>query len=98
LTALPNGAGLVFHADDGSGPFSSNKELWFTDGTMAGTRKFPIAPPNTNGSYPERFTALPDGSGVVFTADSTGTGSNVELWRFNVEVPITAPGTGLVLR
>lgn len=77
--------GLLFAADDGS----RGTELWFSDGTAAGTRLVKDLEPGTGSSSPRSFTVV--GSKVFFAATTSANGE--ELWVTDG----TAGGTSLVL-
>jgi ELWxxDGT repeat protein len=80
----PVAGGLAFAADDGT----HGTELWWTDGTAAGTRLVSDISPGTNGSNPRSLVAA--GSRLYFTADDGVHGD--ELWRSDG----TAAGTRMV--
>jgi ELWxxDGT repeat protein len=73
----PFDGGALFFADDGA----SGNELWFTDGTAAGTRLLADIQPGATGSRnpvsPFRLLTV-SGSKVFFTANTTAEGN--ELW------------------
>ncbi len=73
----PFDGGALFFADDGL----SGNELWFTDGTAAGTRLLADIQPGATGSRapinPARQLTV-SGSKVFFTANTTAEGN--ELW------------------
>jgi ELWxxDGT repeat protein len=80
----PLAGGLAFTADDGV----HGVELWFTDGTPAGTRLVRDIRPGAAGSNPHGLTAA--GGRVFFAADDGAHGD--ELWVSDG----TADGTRLV--
>jgi ELWxxDGT repeat protein len=76
--------GLLFAADDGA----RGTELWFSDGTGAGTRLVKDIAPGTAASSPRGFTVV--GATAFFAV--TGVNGTAELWRTDG----TAAGTKLV--
>ena len=79
-------ANLVFSADDGS----TGRELWTTDGTVAGTRLLADIWPGGGSASPSSLTSLGDGRVVFAAADPV---HNTELWVTDG----TTAGTQLVL-
>lgn len=79
-------ANLVFSADDGS----TGRELWTTDGTVAGTRLLADIWPGGGSASPSSLTSLGDGRVVFAAADPV---HNTELWATDG----TTAGTRLVL-
>ncbi len=77
--------GILFGAD----LTSFGSELWFSDGTVAGTRLLADIEPGYRGSNPRGFATLASGN-VVFSAESADLGR--ELWVTDG----TAAGTRLV--
>jgi ELWxxDGT repeat protein len=73
ITALGNGRAL-FTADDGT---TYGRELWVTDGTLAGTSLVKDINSGSGSSSPQEITALGDGR-VLFQADDGTSGK--ELW------------------
>jgi len=65
--------GALFSADDGT----SGRELWWTDGTTAGTRRVADLRPGPEGSAPHDLVAF--GGYVYFIASADGMGET--LWR-----------------
>jgi ELWxxDGT repeat protein len=80
----PVGNGLAFHAND----FVHGNELWFTDGTAAGTRLLSDILPGSFGSEPSSLVAA--GGRIFFSADDGSHGA--ELWTSDG----TAAGTRMV--
>ncbi|HEX9669283.1 MAG TPA: ELWxxDGT repeat protein [Thermoanaerobaculia bacterium] len=76
--------GALFAADDGE----TGRELWWTDGIPAGTRRVEDLQPGPAGSAPHGLTRF--GDAVFFFASATGNGEG--LWRTDG----TAAGTFLV--
>lgn len=73
--AIPLGGGLLFAADDGA----RGRELWFSDGTAAGTRLVKDISPGSASSSPRAFAAA--GGTVYFVATTGPVGARqVELW------------------
>ncbi len=77
--------GIFFRSDDGS----TGREPWYSDGTVAGTRRLADIAPGSASSSPVEPLAFPNGS-VFFFADDIGSGGNRDLW--------TVEGAGLVAR
>jgi ELWxxDGT repeat protein len=75
LEAVPFGGGILFAADDGA----RGVELWFSDGTAAGTRLVKDVERGSGSSSPRRLTAvaLPGGAAVFFVGD---TRDGTDLW------------------
>lgn len=69
------GTGLFFNADNGS----NGAELWFTDGTVAGTRLVKDINPGSPGSAPSSLYFHPGTGYLYFAADDGINGS--ELWQ-----------------
>lgn len=76
--------GVLFTADDGK----TGRELWWTDGTAAGTRRVADLRPGAQGSEPHDLVAF--AGRVWFIASAQGTGE--ALWRTDG----TGQGTQLV--
>ncbi|MDU8913441.1 ELWxxDGT repeat protein [Aestuariicoccus sp. MJ-SS9] len=85
LTPLSNS--VIFSGDAATG---EGQELMISDGTDAGTALVIDIYPGSNGSYPEHFTPINDGSRLVFAANDGVHGD--ELWITDG----TAPGTYLL--
>ena len=84
-TATRLGDGVVFAADDGT----NGAELWYSDGTGAGTTLLVDINAGSESSEPANFYLIDDGL-AVFTADDGTHG--IEWWRTDG----TAAGTSLV--
>lgn len=69
------GTGLFFNADDGS----HGEELWFTDGTVAGTHLVKDIHSGPPGSAPSSLYFYPGTGYLYFAADDGANGS--ELWQ-----------------
>ena len=69
------GTGLFFNADDGV----NGEELWFTDGTIAGTRLVKDINPGPSSSSPSSMYFFPGTGYLYFAADDGVNGS--ELWQ-----------------
>jgi ELWxxDGT repeat protein len=69
---------VLFQAGSGSGGMQSNRELWKSDGTEAGTMQVKDINVGTYGSTPTYFTLMGE---TVFFAANAGPGSNSELWK-----------------
>jgi ELWxxDGT repeat protein len=90
LPLQPLGGRWVFFADDGA----HGRELWWTDGTPAGTRLLTDLCPGPCGTSGELLLTLPTADSrpdrLFFSAQAPGRG--IELWSTDG----TAAGTGLV--
>lgn len=74
-TAIPFGSGLLFTATT----TEHGSELWFTDGTEAGTQLVADVEPGPSSSSPSYLTPLPSG-GVLFAADRSDVGRELFLF------------------
>ncbi|MCC6673116.1 MAG: hypothetical protein IT458_18770, partial [Planctomycetes bacterium] len=91
-TMVPFGSGVLFAATTGTVAPGTGEELWFSDGTVAGTVEVKDIQVGTVGSAPRALTAF---AGKVFFAASDGTAapsSGTELWVTDG----TAAGTTLL--
>lgn len=78
FVALGNGTpGIVAMFSAVSTGRPADRELWRSDGTLAGTFRVADLEPGSGGSYPQSLTAI--GNAVLFAASTGPTG--VELWR-----------------
>lgn len=93
-TGLPSGpldlvafrGGVLFTADDGT----TGRELWWTNGTVDGTRRVKDLLPGPQGSAPHDLTVIQDRAYFLASAPAGSTGE--ALWRTDG----TAAGTVLV--
>jgi ELWxxDGT repeat protein len=69
---------VLFQAGSGGSGMQSNRELWKSDGTEAGTMQVKDINVGSYGSTPTYFTLMGE---TVFFAANAGPGSNSELWK-----------------
>lgn len=74
MGALPTGA--LYPASDGG----AGCELWFSDGTLSGTRRVKDIAPGIAGSFPQNYVSL-DNRALVFFIARESNAAGEELWR-----------------
>ncbi len=77
MIAGPSARSIVFSGWDAA----NGRELWYSDGTHAGTRRVSQIAPDARHSNPEKLARV--GSRIYFTADDTATGN--EPWVLDVD-------------
>ncbi len=87
---MASAGGFMFFSASEVGPLGGDKELWWSDGTPAGTARVKDINPGSAASYPENLVAV--GNTLYFSAYDATYGTR--LWRSNG----SAPGTFLVQR